>query len=51
MTLYNREFFKLFELSFYIKADDMNSEVPDWYKVMPIGGSEWLEPTDNVICE
>ena len=32
-------------------ADDMNSEVPDGYKVMPIGGSVWLEPTDNVICE
>ena len=32
-------------------ADDMYSEVPDGCKVMPIGGSEWLEPTDNVICE
>ena len=31
-------------------ADDMDSEVPDGYKVMPIGGSVWLEPTDNVIC-
>lgn len=32
-------------------ADDIDCEVPDGYKVMPIGGSEWLEPTDNVICE
>ena len=32
-------------------ADDMDCEVPDGYKVMPIGSSVWLEPTDNVICE
>ena len=32
-------------------ADDMDSEVPDGYKVMPIGGSVWLEPTNDVICE
>ena len=31
-------------------ADDIDCEVPDGYKVMPIGGSEWLEPTDDVIC-
>ena len=32
-------------------ADDMDCEVPDRYKVMPIGGSVWLEPTSDVICE
>ena len=32
-------------------ADDIDCEVPDGYKVMPIGGSVWLEPTDDVICE
>ena len=32
-------------------ADDMDCEVPDVYKVMPIGGSVWLEPTDDVICK
>ena len=32
-------------------ADDMDCEVPDGYKVMPMGGNVWLEPTDNVICE
>ena len=32
-------------------ADDIDCEVPDGYKVMPIGGNEWLEPTDNVICK
>ena len=31
-------------------ADDMDCEVPAGYKVMPIGGSVWLEPTDDVIC-
>ena len=31
-------------------ADDMNNEVPDGYKVMPIDGSVWLEPTDDIIC-
>lgn len=29
-------------------ADDMDCEVLEGYKVMPIGGSEWLEPTDDV---
>ena len=32
-------------------ADDIDCEVPDVYKVMPIGGNVWLEPTDDVICE
>ena len=32
-------------------ADDIDCEVPDEYKVMPIGGSVWLEPTNDVICE
>ena len=32
-------------------ADDIDCEVPDGYKVMPIGGSVWLEPTDDVICK
>ena len=32
-------------------ADDIDCEVPDKYKVMPIGGNEWLEPTNDVICE
>ena len=31
-------------------ADDIDCEVPDGYKVMPIDGSVWLEPTDDVIC-
>ena len=31
-------------------ADDIDCEVPDGYKVMPMGGSVWLEPTDDVIC-
>ena len=32
-------------------ADDVDCEVPDGYKVMPISGSVWLEPTDDVICK
>ena len=32
-------------------ADDIDCKVPDGYKVMPIGGSVWLEPTDDVICK
>ena len=32
-------------------ADDIDCEVPDRYKVMPICGSVWLEPTNDVICE
>ena len=32
-------------------ADDIDCEVPDGYKVMPIGGSVWLEPTRDVICK
>lgn len=27
---------------------DIDREVPEGYKVMPIGGSEWLEPTTDV---
>ena len=32
-------------------ADDVDCEVPDGYKVMPIGGGVWLEPTSEVIFE
>lgn len=32
-------------------ADDMYDEVPAGYKVMPIGCSAWLEPTEDVLCE
>ena len=31
-------------------VDDIDCEVPDGYKVMPIDSSVWLEPTYNVIC-
>lgn len=29
-------------------AADSDCEVPEGYKVMPVGGSEWLEPTADV---
>lgn len=29
-------------------ADDINCEVPEGYKVMPIGENRWLEPTTEV---
>lgn len=32
-------------------ADEMYGEVPDNYRVMPIDGSEWLEPTRDVVCD
>ena len=31
-------------------ASDMDCKVPDNYRVMPIDGSDWLEPTCDVIC-
>lgn len=32
------------------KASDMECEVSDNYRVMPIDGSKWLAPTYDVIC-
>lgn len=32
-------------------ADEMYCEVPAGYKVMPMGSDDWLEPTEDVICE
>ena len=37
--------------TYTLVADDVGCGVPDGYKVMPIGGSVWLEPTSDIICE
>ena len=36
---------------YMFNADEMYGEVPAGYKVMPIGSDDWLEPTEDVICE
>lgn len=35
-------------ITYAFPADDIDCEVPDRIKVMPIGGNEWLEPTTEV---
>lgn len=37
--------------SYDFPADEAYCEVPTGYKVMPIGSDDWLEPTEDVICE
>lgn len=37
--------------SYNFPADDMYCEVPARYKVMPMGSDDWLNPTEDVICE
>ena len=37
--------------SYNFPADELYCEVPDRYKVMPMGSDDWLKPTEDVISE